>query len=101
MVVGLFVLASTWRKPVVGEPVMALTHSDPELRRFQIEHDLPHLHRERWNRIAAELTDQIEAATGDDRARLQHQFDRHYEDRFRSESSREALLAEAGIVERN
>jgi hypothetical protein len=78
---------------------MVTTHSDPELRRFQIEHDLPHLHRERWNRIAAELSGQIEAATGDDRARLQHQLDRHYKDRFRSESSRQALLAEAGIVE--
>ena len=80
---------------------MVTTHSNPELRRFQIEHDLPHLHRERWNRITSELTDQIEAATGEDRTRLQQQLDHHYSNRFRSETSREALLAEAGITEGN
>lgn len=80
---------------------MVTTHSNPELRRFQIENDLPHLHRERWNRITAELTDQIDAATGEERARLEQQLDQHYSNRFRSETSRDALLAEAGITERN
>lgn len=78
---------------------MATTHTDPELRRWQVDQDLPHLHRERWNRIATELSERIEAATGDDRAELQHQLDQHYGDRFRPESSRKALLAEAGVTE--
>lgn len=80
---------------------MVTTHSNPELRRFQIENDLPHLHRERWNRIEAELTEQIEAATGETRSQLERQLDQHYSNRFRSETSREALLAEAGITEGN
>lgn len=80
---------------------METTPSDPELRRFQIEHDLPHLHRERWNRITAELTDQIEGATGAERDRLQSQLDRHYLDRFDSQTSRAALMAEAGLGEEN
>ncbi len=70
-----------------------------ELRRFQIEHDLPQLHRERWNRIAAELSEQIEKATGDRRAELSQALDQHYANRFRPETSRPALLAEADIGE--
>ncbi|MGI4940830.1 MAG: hypothetical protein ACRYHQ_09755 [Janthinobacterium lividum] len=70
-----------------------------ELRRYQIEHDLDYLHRERWNRITAELSDRIEAATPDERLALSEQLDRHYADRFRPETSRAALLAEVGASE--
>ena len=69
---------------------------NPELRRSQIEHDLPHLHRERWNRITAELAEQIEAAAGDEREHLKQRLHQHYADRFHPETSRTALLAEAG-----
>lgn len=75
---------------------MTMAKPNPELRRRQIEHDLPHLHRERWNRIAAELGEQIEAAAGDERERLKQRLDEHYADRFHPETSRAALLAEAG-----
>ena len=70
-----------------------------ELRRFQIEHDLPQLHRERWNRIAAELSEQVYAATDDTRAELSQALDQHYANRFRPETSLPALLAEAGLGE--
>ena len=79
--------------------MMTSPKSNAELRRFQIEHDLPQLHRERWNRIAAELSDKMYAATGDRRAELTQALDRHYADRFRPETSRAALLAEAGVGE--
>lgn len=69
---------------------------NPSLRRSQIEHDLPHLHRERWNRIATELGAQIVAAAGDEREQLKQRLDKHYADRFHPETSRAALLAEAG-----
>lgn len=75
---------------------MTTANPNPELRRRQIEHDLPHLHRERWNRIMVELSEQIEAATGDDREQLKQRLDSHYADRFHPETSRAALLAEAG-----
>lgn len=75
---------------------MMMAKPNPELRRRQIEHDLPHLHRERWNRIAAELGEQIEAAAGDEREQLKQRLDSHYADRFHPETSRAALLAEAG-----
>lgn len=73
--------------------------TNPELRRHQIEHDLPHLHRQRWSRIAGELVEQKEAATGDDRARIERELEQHFANRFKPESSRAALLAEAGISE--
>lgn len=75
---------------------MMTQKANAELRRRQIEHDLPHLHRERWNRIAAELGEQIEAAAGDEREHLKQRLDQHYADRFHPETSRAALLAEAG-----
>lgn len=67
------------------------------LRRSQIEHDLPHLHRERWYRIALELGERIKQAEGDERDGLQREIDRHYLTRFHPETSRAALLAEAGV----
>lgn len=75
---------------------MRTRQTNADLRRSQIEHDLPHLHRERWNRIAAELADQIAGEIGEQRAAIERKLEQHYALRFRPESSRDALLAEAG-----
>lgn len=71
--------------------------ANASLRLSQIEHDLPYLHRERWYRIALELAERIKQAEGDERDNLQREIDRHYLTRFHPETSRAALLAEAGI----
>ena len=76
---------------------MDARQQNPGLRLSQIKHDLPHLHKVRWARIADELAERIEQATGDERTAIERELDQHYTNRFRPESSRAALLAEVGI----
>ena len=78
---------------------MIAVQPNPELRRQQIEADLPYLHKERWNRITRDLRDQIEQAPPAERDAIEEQLRQHYTTRFHPETSRAALLAEAGITE--
>lgn len=60
-----------------------------------IEDNLDHLHKQRWDARAAELHG-AEADAGDaDRDRIKQELRDHYADRFRPETSRDALLDQA------
>ena len=66
----------------------------PERWARYIDSDLPHLHRERWSRINAELKDRIDNAQGADRDALERELGAHRADRFNPQSSRAAILKE-------
>lgn len=60
-----------------------------------IEQHLPELHKERWNRVAADLAAALAAAPDGERAARQRLLDQHYANRHQPESSRAALTAQA------
>jgi hypothetical protein len=62
--------------------------------------DLSYFHKQRWNRIHAELFHKINDAPDEEtRVKLKAEMDTHYKTRFYPETSREALLAEVDTRE--
>ncbi len=62
--------------------------------------DLGYFHKQRWNRIHAELFHRINDAPDEaTKAQLEAEMDAHYKIRFYPETSREALLAEVDTRE--
>ncbi len=60
-----------------------------------IEQHLSELHRELWAKTTAELSDKLVAAVGSERAEVQRQFDAHYANRHRPETSRAMIVQQA------
>lgn len=60
-----------------------------------IEQHLPELHREHWAKLTAELSDRLVATEGAEHAEVQRQFDAHYANRHRPETSRDAIVQQA------
>lgn len=60
-----------------------------------IEENLDHLHKQRWNARAAELHAAEADAEEGDRERIRQELSDHYDNRFRPETSRDALLEQA------
>lgn len=74
-------------------------NSDPEFDRIveAIDANLDYLHKERWAQRAAELREEEAQAEGDAKVRAHQALRDHYADRFKPETSRDALVAQARI----
>jgi hypothetical protein len=60
-----------------------------------IDAELDHLHKQRWIARASELHDEEDHAEGSEKERVKQKVREHYANRFRPETSRDAIIEQA------